>query len=150
MDVPAAFLSDLCIRDIDGKHFVLLEPLRFWSPELHTVVVAPAGYTTDFASIPPGLWNIFPKLGTYDYPAVIHDAGYDLQLQYLLGEAMVLSKAQCDNLFREGMKARGVGKVRRYLMYWAVRVFGKGKVKNLGADRVAAIKETYAQQSRTP
>jgi hypothetical protein len=122
----AYFRTLLKTVDIDGGHFRLIEPLLFYSAEHKRTLVAPRGFETDFSSIPRGLWNVFPKTGPYDYPAVIHDAGYTGKLEDVGGKPFPVTKAQADRLFLEGMQARGVGKVRRTLMYWGVHLFGKG------------------------
>ena len=132
----AAFTDELHIRDMrDGVHFLLLTPLGFQSDELGMTVHAPAGFVTDFASTPMGTWNIFPKVGNYDYAAVIHDAGYELALVDDAGKTIILTKKQCDSLFLEGMKVCGVGRFHRNLMSYAVRIFGKGKVRDIGVTK---------------
>jgi hypothetical protein len=122
----AHFWNALDTEDLNGSRFRLLKPLMFFSAELQRTVVAPAGFETDFSSIPRGLWNVFPKTGPYDYAAVIHDAGYEGRLQDVGGKPFPVTKQQADRLFLEGMEARKVGKVRRTLMYWAVSKFGRG------------------------
>jgi hypothetical protein len=121
------FLGDLVLRDLGRGQFALQEPLGFLSAKLERVLIAPAGFVTDLASIPPYVpgWLV-PKVGDWDYPATIHDAAYRMALRDPQGNVLVVTKAQADNLFREGMEARGVGKVRRTAMYWAVRLFGRG------------------------
>lgn len=125
--MKARFLTSLQLEDIDGTRMVLLAPLRFYSLELKQIVQALPGFVTDFASIPRGLWNFFPKNGIYDYAAVLHDAAYRLVLADARGNSLRLTKSQADRLFREAMEVRGVGTVRRTLMYAAVKFFGRGE-----------------------
>lgn len=40
------------------------------------VLEVPAGFVTDFASIPRALWTIIPPRGRYNRPAIIHDFLY--------------------------------------------------------------------------
>jgi hypothetical protein len=122
--MEAKFLSELLLRDVGGGRFDLLGPLRFYSKELDRIVEAPAGYNTDLGSIPPWVpgWMI-PKLGDYDYPAVIHDAAYD----HVLGGLLGATKDQADRLFLEGMAARNVNLVQRRWLYLAVHWFGRTK-----------------------
>jgi hypothetical protein len=126
--MDAKFLSDLILRDVGGGRFALMAALGFYSKELDREVYAPVGYITDLASIPPYVpgWMV-PKLGDYDYPAVIHDAAYDLELQDASGKRIFLTKDQADKLFLEGMAARGVNVIQRRWMYLAVHWFGRGK-----------------------
>lgn len=120
----AQFLSPLRLEDVDGAEGILLEPLRFYSDRLKRIVVAPAGFKTDFASIPRGLWNIFPKRGKHDKAAVLHDAAYRNVLQGHLGNLLTLPKNQCDGLFAETMEVSGVGWFSRTSMVRAVEWFG--------------------------
>ena len=79
------------------------------------LITVPAGFETDFASIPRGLWNILPKHGRQDKAAVLHD--------YLYVHNGV-TRAEADALFREAMEAEGVGRVARNAMYLGVRIGG--------------------------
>ena len=126
--MKARFLDALVIEDLGDGMFMLTEPLRFYSAKLSQIVVAPAGLVTDLASIPPYVpgWLV-PKLGDWDYPACIHDAAYMNQLQDAIGNPLIVGKDTADSLFREGLEARGVGRVRRTLMWLAVHFFGRGQ-----------------------
>ncbi len=77
----------------------------------------PVGYVTDLTSTPRLLWSIFPPDGKYAKAAIVHD--------YLYSNAIGL-KAWADLVFKEAMGVLNVPKWRRYLMYWAVRLFGRG------------------------
>ncbi len=85
------------------------EPFRLRVPE---------GFGTDLASIPRLFQNIVPKIGRHIQPAICHDYAY----VYDTG----LTKAEADTMFLDGMKSVGVPWYRRRVMYWAVRVGGKG------------------------
>lgn len=128
----------------------LCEPLEYHvghadSPEVITV---PAGFETDFASIPWGLWNLFPPLGPWARPAIIHDFLYATQgsgwwappggcrRKYITGPGWapnrawggsVYSRAEADAVFREamGVVEPKVPTWRREVMYWAVRAGGR-------------------------
>lgn len=78
-------------------------------------IVVPDGFVTDFASIPRGLWNLFPPTGKYGHAAVIHD--------YLYRETFI-DRKMCDKIFRDAMKELGVNIVSRNIIYFAVRIFG--------------------------
>lgn len=80
------------------------------------VITVPDNFATDLASVPKALWAIFPPFGHHAKAAVLHD--------YLYGQG-IRPRKQCDEIFLEAMAAMGVSKTRRYLMYWAVRAFGK-------------------------
>ncbi len=108
------FLTPLHLDDIDGEHFVLLTPLIYRSAD-KALYAVPAGFPTDFASVPRGLWNILPKHGRQDKPAVLHD--------FLYAKNGV-TRAQADALFLEAMEAADVGWFARHVMYAGVRVGG--------------------------
>lgn len=124
LEIKARFLSPLRVEDIDGQHMALLEPMRFYSAELRRIVFVAPPFVTDFASIPRGFWNVIPKNGKWDRPAVIHDAAYRLQLRDVTGAFFPATKAQADALFREGMAVEGVGTFTRNVMWLAVKLFG--------------------------
>ncbi|NEX92226.1 DUF1353 domain-containing protein [Caulobacter sp. 17J65-9] len=107
----------------DGRAVVrLVRPLeyRVGSKDSDEVVVVPVGFETDFASVPPGFRELFPQLGPWARPAILHDWLY---ANRGLGR---YSRADADRIFREAMEVVGVPAWRRALMYWAVRVGGAG------------------------
>lgn len=80
------------------------------------LVVVPDGYETDLASIPkfpPMLRTLFIRNGKHRIAAVPHD--------YLCGLGKEFPRRLADKIFLEAMKLRGVGRLKRRLMYWAVR-----------------------------
>lgn len=104
-----------------GRQIVrLLAPLeyRVGSADSDEVIVVPAWYETDFASIPWGVRNLFPPLGIWARPAIIHDWLYD---QGGIGR---YDRKRCDEIFREAMEVVGVPAWRRAVMYRAVRLGG--------------------------
>ncbi|EJC5177426.1 DUF1353 domain-containing protein [Salmonella enterica] len=77
----------------------------------------PAGFVTDLASVPRIFWTILPPDGKYAKAAIIHDYLYDNALR---------TKKEADLIFLDGMTVLGVPKWKRTVMYWAVRLFGRG------------------------
>ena len=77
----------------------------------------PAGYVTDLASVPRALWTVFPPHGRYAKAAIVHD--------YLYSNA-IGSKRWADKVFLEAMGVLDVPKWRKWVMYFAVRLFGRG------------------------
>ena len=96
----------------------LLEPLACGS------ITVPAGFQTDLATIPKALWSILPPFGRYSRAAVVHDYIYT----ELTG---IYTRKQADVIFRNIMKADGVGSVTRNSMYYAVRMGGRGNWKKV-------------------
>lgn len=96
----------------DKDRWRLLEPLI--TPE-QTI---PSGFETDGATVPRFLWPLFPRVGPYFSATIVHD--------YMYANA-IGSKREADKLFLLNLKRLGVSKVRRTLMYWAVRLYGRGQ-----------------------
>lgn len=122
--------NELIIKPITGNKWQLVEPFSFDFNIYKSGV--PAGFITDFASVPKILWSLIPSTGRYTKAAVIHDYLYSvkgkcgvivdgicLSLKYI-----TLSRRQCDLILREEMKKAKVGFIKRHLIYWGVRLFG--------------------------
>ena len=80
-----------------------------------TMLTVPAGFTTDFASVPRMFWRIFPPWGTYSPAAVVHDYLY---------QSGKFTKEKSDRIFLYLMKRLQVPFWKRQTMYWAVKMFG--------------------------
>jgi hypothetical protein len=78
-------------------------------------ITVPAGFKTDFASVPRLFWRIIPPWGRYSAAAVVHDYLY---------ETNSVDRAEADQIFLELMKRLGVPLWKRQLMYRAVRIGG--------------------------
>jgi len=78
-------------------------------------ITVPAGFETDFASVPRAFWRIVPPWGEYSPAAVVHD--------YLYATAL-LPRAGADWVFLELMTELGVPWWKRQAMYRAVRLGG--------------------------
>jgi hypothetical protein len=102
--------------------FKLVSDLEYHIGELPSeqIIDVPVGYETDLASVPRSMWWLFPPHGKYSKAAIVHD--------YLYSNA-IGTKKQADKIFYEAMGVLGVPKWKRILMYWAVRVGGKGSYK---------------------
>lgn len=98
----------------------------------HTVTVS-EGFVTDGASIPRAFYTLIgcPYNGQYIGSAIIHDALYNSRL---------LPKVDADRMFLEMLKDNGVGAVKRNLMYWAVKFFGKSSYNATTANQAAMLK----------
>jgi hypothetical protein len=82
------------------------------------VVRVPKGFETDYASTPWYLWWWLPRDGKYARAAVGHD------YLYAMGSRLGVSRFLADALFREWMEKLDVPRLRRMLIYYAVRLFG--------------------------
>lgn len=107
-----------------GRQVVrLLQTLeyRVGAEDSPVVICVPVGFETDFASIPFGIRNLFPPLGRWGRPAIIHDYLYATQ-----GERGRFDRLEADRIFQEAMEVVGVPAWRRFVMFRAVRIGGAG------------------------
>jgi hypothetical protein len=111
------FLDALVLEYIDGHDWKTVSPFWYVTDVAGgDVIHVPAGFVTDFASVPKALWNILPPTGKYGKAALIHD--------YCYRTPGIASKANADSIFLEAMTALGVGWWTRNTMYRGVRYFG--------------------------
>jgi hypothetical protein len=114
------FLPDPLITDnIDGVK-VLYQDFRYLAASGYEIKV-PAGYKTDFASIPRPLWWWISPHGKYERAAVIHD--YICSEYGIIGELRFTS-ADAAHIFGFLMEVLQVNWLRRKLMVTAVILFG--------------------------
>lgn len=124
-DVLPHFVGPLRIELApDGCRATLLEPLLFYSLRYRGLFVIPAGFVTDFNSIPRVCHTLIPKQGEGAKAGVLHDAAYQGRLRTAQGIRQHCTRAVADTLFLEALEACGVSWPVRHLMYRAVRLAG--------------------------
>ena len=113
----SSFTQPLIVKHLDGKRWELMQQFTYYVGEENSneIIVVPAGFITDFASIPQLFWSLIgPPTGKYGKAAVVHDFCYYKNLY---------SRKRCDKIFYEAMKVLKVPFIKRWLMYHAVRKF---------------------------
>jgi len=107
-------LDAVCIEDGTWR---LAQPLVYESDLIGPVTV-PAGFETDFASVPrvPVAYMLFGDRAHHE--AVIHD------YLYRLDSNPVVEREVADKVFMEAMEVRGKGWFVRNAMYLGVRIGG--------------------------
>ncbi len=81
-------------------------------------ITVPAGYITDGYSMPGRLLQAKqPKGANYLLPAILHDWLYDVG---------TVPRDMCDRILLQAMRAVGVEKLHRFVVYRAVRLGGAG------------------------
>jgi hypothetical protein len=124
--MASSFITPLEIEYIDGRKWRVTSEFDYvldWNNLASRKITVPAGFVTDFASIPRALWDILPPTGLYGKAAVIHD------YLYVHGGKLppdVFTKKQADRIFYEAMGVLGVPQPERWVMWRAVSAFGKG------------------------
>ncbi|ECH9261463.1 DUF1353 domain-containing protein [Salmonella enterica subsp. enterica] len=112
------FTTPAILEMLDHHLWRVYEPFEFYLSEDNSDVISvPAGFITDLATIPRIFWTLLPPDGKYAKAAIIHDYLYDNALR---------TKKEADLIFLDGMTVLGVPKWKRTIMYYAVRLFGKG------------------------
>lgn len=113
--------------------WLLSAPLRYdvGAEGSGETITVPAGATTDLASIPRVVSNIFPPDGPWAKAAVVHDWLYITKGTCVLGDfngrtrANPYTRAEADKILKEAMTVLGVPSWKRSIIYAAVRVGGK-------------------------
>lgn len=114
--MPSSFTAPLTVTKL-GKSWRVSRSFRYYiaHENSHDYIEVPENFETDFASVPRGLWNIFPPDGEYTQAAVLHDYLYNTKLR---------TRSESDRIFLEAMTVLLVPAWKRQLMYRAVRLFG--------------------------
>jgi hypothetical protein len=118
---------------IDVRHTPLEQKFDLWTL-LNPVCVTlsdgtelyiPAGYVTDFASVPQALWSVLPPIGWHNLAALVHDYLYDNR--YRNGElGEYAGRLFADQQYRYFLKlAEPHHWLKRTLHYWGVRLGGR-------------------------
>ncbi len=108
--------SPLEIGERAGE-WVLVNPVEYWSDLAGRLIVIPAGFVTDLASVPWLFQWAIPVNGRHRNAAVLHDYLYRMC-------ACWCSRKLADQIFREAMQVLGEQAWRREAMYRGVRVGG--------------------------
>lgn len=112
----------LCVKvaSYDDANWIVTEPYRYVTRSVRhgTVIVVPAGFITDGASVPRYFWRVIPPFGRHFNAAVVHDWLYRNQPH-------LLTKDEADMVLLEIMEHDGVPGGRQRAMFLAVREFGQ-------------------------
>lgn len=109
--------------------YVVEEQIVFrWNQFAYATI--PEGYVTDGCSVPKALWGIFPPLGAFLVPGLIHDYLYESKEIKLekSGEWYVyrFTRKEADDYFLQLLNLYSpLTKRRNYIRYLVVRAFGK-------------------------
>lgn len=126
----SSFTDALDVEFIDGTNWRVIHPFVYDIGDVGSgqSVVIPAGFITDFASIPRGLWNILPPTGGYGKAAVVHDylyrGGYITTLIGNVETHKDPTRAETDGILKEAMAVSNVDALTRWTIWAGVRVGG--------------------------
>ena len=115
--MPSSFVTELHVRLLDDGRWILVEPFSYEIGDKGSgiLISVPAGFVTDFASVPRILRWLIDTVGTHGKAAVLHD--------YLYSRG-VPTRLIADAVFLEAMGVLGVPCLRRWLMFHGVRCGG--------------------------
>lgn len=119
------FLNNLEGVIVDDKNFRLTKNLYFASGVMKRDIAVPAGFETDFASVPrlPMLYSSVGNIG--HHAAVLHDYIYRT-----VDMPDRPTREQADDVFREALALNpNISGWQRWLMYSGVRMFGGSSYK---------------------
>ncbi len=106
--------SDLTVQALGDDTWLLVGPLVY-DGRWQTFVV-PAGFETDFASVPRLVVWLVPRFGRYTRAAILHDWLCTVGIS-----TGAVTSREADGLFRRALRDSGVPVLRRWLMWCGVR-----------------------------
>jgi len=117
--IQPQFLTRLNAELVDEDHDIwrLIRELTYASNILDTILTIPAGFTTDFDSVPRIPLAYWLTGNTGRAAAAVHD--------YLYQTHLCKEKSIADNVFYEAMRALGVPAWRSYLKWLGVKAGGQ-------------------------
>lgn len=114
----SAFLTSLEVENATGQDdgkWRLTAPLVYQSDVAGMTFTVPAGFVSDYASVPRAPLVYWLCGDTSTMASVVHDAIYTYHW---------VDRATADKVLREASAVTGVAAWRRTLMYWGVRLGG--------------------------
>lgn len=114
----SSFTSPLRGEILDNGNIKLISSFEYYLVSNPNYIVrVPAGYESDFASVPQIFQWAVPKIGRHSKPAVLHD--------YLccMWKRGLNTRKFADKVFLEAMTVKEVNFFTKYLAYFAVRSY---------------------------
>ena len=132
----SSFTQPLQLEYQDGRRWLLIHPFTYeiGSEGSGRSISVPAGFVTDFASVPRFFWRLLPPTGKYGKASVLHDYLYQgggvteevMEQDHTFTVISPVTRKQADDIFLEAMIVLGVNTWTRRMIYWGVRMGGKG------------------------
>ena len=120
----------------DNRQWMLAEDVIYTFGITRISITVPAGFVTDFASIPQALWSFgLSPNGRYSKAAVIHDFLYWYQ---------PCSRAQADSILAVIMQESGASKAEAFEIYRGVHLGSQSAWDQKTLDRRAGLPRVVA------
>lgn len=109
------FSGEVVVKPIlpEGTLWTLVAPFSYRATR--DTFTVPAGFITDFASVPRVFVWLLPRYGRWTQAAILHDYLCDL------ARTGRIRKIDADDIFNRAMRELGVPFLRRWVMWAAVR-----------------------------
>lgn len=124
----------------DGKNFILLTAMTYRIGTTKDSIVVPAGFVTDFASVPPRLQSFVSPLDRNMLPAIVHD-----YLYWSRG----CTQDEADRIFELAMRETGVSKNTRGTIMLGLGVGSKAAYAQNRREREAGYIRVVPNAYRT-
>ena len=113
--------------------WALQRPLEYQTgPDPEELILVPAGFVTDLASVPRIVWSFYPPDGPWAKAAVVHDFLYftkgtgEWHGRVGITRDTPYSRKDADDILKEAMADRRVGKWEQLVIWLSVRLGGAG------------------------
>lgn len=96
------------------------------------LIIVPPGFVTDLASVPRAVWSFYPPDGPWAKAAIIHDFLYatkgtgEWHTHRGITRVAPYSRKEADDILKEAMADRKVGKWEQGVIWASVRFGGAG------------------------
>ena len=106
--------------------------LEYRTGEGDELIVVPPGFVTDLASVPRFVWSFYPPDGPWAKAAIIHDFLYFTHGTGVWHDEVGItrgrpySRKEADDILKEAMADRQVGRWERFVIWASVRLGGAG------------------------
>jgi len=121
----------------DQTTWLLTRPFRYQILDTNLVIDVPAGFVTDFASIPRPLWTLASPHGFFSRASIIHDFLYWDQR---------CTREQADRIMLIAMQESAVGFAERQAIYAGVRAGGQSSWDGNATARAEGMLRTVPAQ----
>jgi hypothetical protein len=121
----------------DQTKWLLIRPFQYQILDTKFVIDVPAGFVTDFASIPRQLWALASPHGFYSRASIIHDFLYWDQR---------CTREQADRIMLIAMQESAVSFAERQAIYAGVRAGGQSSWDDNATARAQGMLRTVPAQ----